>query len=274
MGAYSHLACQDFRPGAPVYPCVDFAQAIAAVHDGHADLACLPVDNSIAGRVADMHRLLPQSNLRIVGETFLPIHHCVLGKPGTSLSDIRHIHSHVHALPQCSKYISLKCWQPHVASDTAAAALWVASQDDNAHAAIASRIAGEIYGLGILAENIEDNPNNTTRFILMAPVDSRTARQLPNPAEPCLTSFVFKVRSIPAALYKSLGGFATNGLNLVKVESYMADGDFQSASFYAEVEGHPDTKAMQHALDELSFYADDVMLLGTYLQHSYRRPVV
>jgi prephenate dehydratase len=269
LGAYSHLACQDFRPDCRVLPSVDFASAIRAVHDSQADLACLPVDNSIAGRVADMHHLLPDSQLQIIAETFIPIEHCVLSPKGTVLADIKHVHSHVHALPQCRDYIKTRGWQAHVASDTAAAAQMVAEKNDPAHAAIASRMAGEIYGLDILASQIADAARNTTRFILMAPMTAKTA--LPSIDTPCLTSFVFQVRSIPAALYKALGGFATNGLNLVKVESYMLDGDFAAARFYAEVEGHPLSRAMQHAMEELGFYAEAVYVLGTYAQHDYRQ---
>ena len=270
LGAYSHLACQDFRPGCQVCPSTDFAAAINAVHEGKADLACLPVDNSIAGRVADMHHLLPQSNLRIIGETFLPIRHCVLGVKGATLNDITFVHSHVHALPQCRAYIKQRGWQPVVASDTAAAAQETSARNDKAHAAIASSIAAEIYGLDILADSIADAAHNTTRFILMAPADSDAARATPSPDTPCLTSFVFQVRDIPAALYKALGGFATNGLNLVKLESYMLEGDFNAARFYAEVEGHPDTDPMRHALEELAFFAKEIALLGTYPVHAYR----
>ena len=271
LGAYSHLACQDFQPSCRVYPCVDFADAIRAVHDGRADLACLPVDNSIAGRVADMHHLLPGSNLRIVSETFMPIRHCVLGVKGATLEGITHVHSHVHALPQCRDYIKKMGWQPVVASDTAAAAEMIAAFNDPTQAAIASSLAGGIYGLDRLADDVADAAHNTTRFILMAPADSDAARTLPDINEPCLTSFIFKVRSLPAALYKALGGFATNGLNLVKLESYMDDGDFNAARFYAEAEGHPETLAMQRALEELAFFATDIQTIGTYKMHGFRQ---
>lgn len=269
LGAYSHLACLEFRPGCTVHPATDFAAAIQAVHDGKADLACLPIDNSIAGRVADIHHLLPRSNLRIIAETFLPIHHCVLGVKGASLSDIKHVHSHVHALPQCRKAIAAHHWTAHVAPDTATAAEWIAKQNDPTQAAIASSLCADIYGLDILADNIADAAHNTTRFLLMGPQAA-----LPDPTTPCLTSFMFQVRSIPAALYKALGGFATNGLNLVKIESYLRDGDFNAATFYAEVEGHPDTQPMQHALEELGFFASDITVLGTYAQHPYRQMIV
>ncbi|HEY1096961.1 MAG TPA: prephenate dehydratase [Alphaproteobacteria bacterium] len=269
LGAYSHLACDNFKPGCQVLPCVDFASAIRAVHEGQADLACLPVDNSIAGRVADMHHLLPDSQLQIVAETFIPIEHCVMSVKGATLKGIQHVHSHVHALPQCRQYIKKQGWQAHVASDTAAAAEMVAEKGDPTQAAIASRIAAGIYGLDILAENVADAAHNTTRFVLMAPMANKCP--LPDINTPCLTSFVFQVRSIPAALYKALGGFATNGLNLVKIESYMIDGDFAAARFYAEVEGHPLSKSMQLALEELGFYADAVHLLGTYAQHAFRQ---
>jgi prephenate dehydratase len=270
LGAYSHLACQDFDPTCRVAPCTDFADAIRAVHDGRANLACLPVDNSIAGRVADMHHLLPNSRLKIVAETFLPIKHCILGVKGASINDITHVHSHVHALPQCRDYIAKMGWQKVVASDTAAAAEMVGKLGDPTQAAIASSLAGAIYGLDRLADDVADASHNTTRFILMAPEDAALPDFVPASDTPSLTSFIFKVRSLPAALYKALGGFATNGLNLVKLESYMDDGDFNAARFYAEVEGHTDTLAMQHALEELAFFATDIKTIGTYAMHEYR----
>jgi prephenate dehydratase len=269
LGAYSHMACLDFKPDCALVPSVDFASAIRAVHDGQADLACLPVDNSIAGRVADMHHLLPDSKLKIIAETFIPIEHCVLGTPDSTLDQIIDVHSHVHALPQCRRYIQNKGWKAHVASDTAAAAEMVATQRNPTQAAIASRIAADIYQLQILADSVADAAHNTTRFILMAPADGDYP--LPVPDTNCITSFIFQVRSIPAALYKALGGFATNGLNLEKIESYMVDGDFAAARFYAEVHGHPASQAMQHALEELSFYAHNVHVMGTYEAHPFRK---
>ncbi len=271
LGAYSHLACQVFEPGCMVAPCVDFADAIRAVHDGRSHMACLPLDNSIAGRVADMHFLLPTSGLRIIAEHFLPIRHCALGVKGATLAGVTAIHSHVHALPQCRKFIAQMGWTPVVASDTAASAQMVAEWNNPTQASIASALAGEIYGLEVLAADIADSQTNTTRFVLMAPMASEAAHRLPDPAVPCLTSFVFQVRSMPAALYKALGGFATNGLNLVKLESYMNDDDFNAARFYAEVEGHPDTMAMQHAMEELAFFAEDIVMMGTYRRDGFRQ---
>jgi prephenate dehydratase len=263
------MACLAAHPDCTLVPSVDFASAIRAVHEGQADLACLPVDNSIAGRVADMHHLLPDSKLKIIAETFIPIDHCVLGTANATLDSITDVHSHVHALPQCRRYIQQKGWKAHVASDTAAAADMVATLNNPTQAAIASRIAAEIYKLNILADSVADAAHNTTRFIVMAPADADYP--LPATDTHCITSFVFQVRSIPAALYKALGGFATNGLNLEKIESYMVDGDFSAARFYAEVHGHPASQAMQHALEELSFYARDVHVMGTYAAHPFRK---
>lgn len=262
-GAYSHLACLQAAPSLEPLPCPDFASSIQAVHDGLASHTILPIDNAIAGRVADIHQLLPASRLKIVAEIYLPIAHCILGLKGSQLNQITTVHSHVHALPQCRQIIGQYGWQKAVASDTAAAALWVANQTDHTQAAIASREAAQIYGLEILAENVGDIAHNATRFLLMTTQDNTP--DLPySPTEPFVTSLVFRVKSIPAALYKALGGFATNGVNLRKLESYLVDGSFTAAQFYCEVEDHPQSPAMQHALAELSFFASDIDVLGVY----------
>lgn len=244
-GAYSHLACLEAAPGHAPLPCPDFESAIAAVHEGEAALAMLPIDNSIAGRVADMHHLLPRSRLHIIGEHFQPVHHCLLGVKGTSLETIKKVTSHIHALPQCRDIIAKHGWEKIVA--------------------IASSLAAELYGLEILATNIADVKNNTTRFAIMAEHPLYPAPEHPR----CVTSLVFNVRSVPAALYKALGGFATNGINLTKIESYVVDGSFDAARFYCEIEGHPDTESMRMALEELAFFGE-YAILGVYPAHPFR----
>lgn len=265
-GAYSHRACLAVYPDLDPLPCLSFDDAFAAAMDGRAELAMIPVENSLAGRVADVHRLLPGSGLNIIAEHFEPVHHALLGVRGVSLDSVRHVHSHIHALPQCRRIIAELGLTPHVHADTAGAAEMIAENADPAHAAIASPLAAQIYGLDILRENIEDDPTNATRFVVL----SRTAARPDFCEGPVfLTSLLFRVRNIPAALYKALGGFATNGINLTRLESYV-DETFQAAQFFCDVEGHPDTPRFALALDELRFFADSVSVIGTYPAHSYR----
>ena len=264
-GAYSDMACRAVVPNAETLACETFEDAFKAVQDGRADLAMIPVDNTIAGRVADVHHLMPDSNLFIIAEHFQPVRHCLLGVKGSKVEDLEHVHSHVHAIPQCRKHIQELGLRSHVHADTAGAAAEVAHKNDKAHAAIASSLAAEIYDLEILAEDMQDADHNTTRFLLLAPEP-----EVPEVSENVLTSLIFTVRNIPAALYKSLGGFATNGLSLTKLESYV-DPHFQSAKFYCDIEGHPDSKAFQLALEELGFYAADVKFIGSYKAHDFRR---
>jgi prephenate dehydratase len=266
-GAYSDMACRAVFPGLPTLPCPSFEEAFAAVEEGRADLAMIPVDNNLAGRVADVHHLLPASGLYIIAEHFQPIGHALLGVKGAKLEDLRHVHSHVHALPQCRKAIRRLKLTPHVHADTAGAAEEVARRGDPAHAAIASALAGEIYGLEVLEGNVQDAGYNTMRFIVLS-----RQEKVPEftPGAPMLTSFVFRVRNIPAALYKSLGGFASNGVNLAKIESYV-DERFQAAQFYCEAEAHPAEERLRLALEELAFFARDCRLLGTYAAHPFRR---
>lgn len=265
-GAYSHLACLEGAPHLTPLPCADFESAIMAVTSGKATHAMLPIDNTLAGRVADIHRLLPESNLHIIGEYFLPIRHCLLGVKGATLQDVTIASSHIHALPQCRDFIAAHKLQRHVSSDTAGAAQEVAERNDKSWAAIASSIAAEIYGLDILATDIADATNNRTRFVLMT-----TKAQTPPVDTPhVVTSMIFETRSVPAALYKALGGFATNGLNLSKLESYLTDGRFDAATFYCEIEGHPESAAMKLAMEELQFFAHSIRILGTYPAHPFR----
>lgn len=266
-GAFADLACRSAFPTLKTLPCPSFEDAFRAVREKRATLAMIPVDNTIAGRVADVHRLIPEGGLFIVGEHFERIRHALLAIRGTKLNDLRHVHSHVHAIPQCSRIIRRLKLESHIGLDTAGAAKFIAEQGDRTHAAIGSALAAKIYGLDILKNDIQDADHNTTRFLVLA----RKPDVPPLHAKaPVLTSLVFRVRNIPAALYKALGGFATNGINMAKIESYV-DEKFQAAQFYCEVEGHPDSRALKLALEELAFFAQEVRLLGTYKAHPQRR---
>ena len=259
-GAFSHVACRTYFPDMEPLPAVSFAKAFVAIRRDVARLAMIPVDNTVAGRVSDIYHLLPEGGLYIIGERFLPVHHQLLGIKGASLSDIKSVRSHPMALGQVRRRLEQMDIRAEADTDTAAAARKVSQRGDPAVGAIASDLAGEIYGLEILAANIEDAAHNTTRFLVLAkdPVDIGVNNG------PAVTSLVFKVRSVPSALYKALGGFATNGLNITKLESYMVDGSFQAAQFYMDVEGHPNSDAMRHALDELQYFSEKVVMLGTY----------
>lgn len=266
-GANSDLACRQAAPDLRPLPCPSFEDTLAAVHEGRADLALIPVENSVAGRVADIHNLLPASGLHIIAEHFQRVHHHLLAVPGTELAQIRRVHSHVHALGQCKRLIRQLGLEPVVHADTAGAARMVAERGDPAEAAIASSLAAEIYGLDTLREDIEDAAHNTTRFLIMSPEPRWPAGD----AGAVVTSFVFEVRSVPAALYKALGGFATNGINMTKLESYMVGGRFAQAQFYADVEGHPDDRPLRLALEELEFFSKNLTILGVYPAHLFRR---
>lgn len=267
-GAYSHMACLAAFPKMEPLPCPTFADAFKAVEKGRAKYAMIPIDNSIAGRVADIHHLLPRSPLSIVAESFIPVHHCLLGTQDAKLQDVKTVYSHVHALPQCRKFIAAHNLKSVVFEDTAGSALRVAEMNDKAHGAIASSLAAELYGLKILKKNIEDEQGNTTRFIVLSKTAKTPKRKK---RDIYLTSVFFKVRNIPAALYKALGGFSTNGINIMKLESYLEGNKFHSALFYCEFESHPDDASFRHAMEELRFFAEEVRVLGTYLSHPYRR---
>jgi prephenate dehydratase len=266
-GAYGDLACREAYPEMESLPCPSFEDAFAAVRESRAALGMIAVENSIAGRVADIHHLLPGSGLHIIGEHFQRVNHHLLAPKGASLATLRTVHSHVHALSQCRNAIRALKLKPIVHPDTAGAAADVAERDDPSEAAIASSLAGEIYGLTSLKADIEDAAHNTTRFLVMArePVDPGAA------SGPVITSFLFRVRSVPAALYKALGGFATNGVNITKLESYIIDGAFTVAQFYADIEGHPDQRPVRLALEELGFFSREVRILGVYPAHPFRR---
>jgi prephenate dehydratase len=264
-GAYSHQACAEARPELEGLPCKTFEGAIAAVREGRADLAMLPVENSTYGRIADIHHLLPESGLHIVGEHFVRVHANLLGVPGARLQDVRTAMSQTPLLGQCRGFLRAHAIEPRVGPDTAGSAGAVAKAGDVSLAALASELAAEIHGLTVLARHIEDQSDNTTRFLVMA------AEPVPVPRGDVLTTFVFRVRNLPAALYKAMGGFATNGVNMTKLESYMVDGQFTATQFYADVEGHPDDPAVARALEELDYFTTRLQILGTYPQHPYRR---
>jgi prephenate dehydratase len=259
-GAYSDMACRVVFPGLTTMPCASFEDVFAVVRDGEAGRAMIPIENSVAGRVADIHHLLPESGLHIVGEHFQRVNHKLLAPKGATIENLKRVLSHEQALSQCRNFLRQNGLDPHVYADTAGAAQFIAEQGDPTQAAIASRLAGEIYGLETLADDIEDAAHNTTRFVVMRrePIDP------PSEDGPVITSFVFQVRNVPAALYKAMGGFATNGVNMTKLESYMLGGDFNATQFYADVEGHPDHTSVRLALEELSFFSRKVMILGVY----------
>ncbi|MCJ8334717.1 MAG: prephenate dehydratase [Epibacterium sp.] len=260
LGSYSHEACRNKRPGMEVLPCRGFEDAIDAVRAGDAELAMLPVENTTYGRVADIHRLLPHSGLHIIDETFVRVHINLLGVPGATVEDIEEAYSHLVLLPQCASYLAENGIRGRVSSDNARAAREVATKGDKRTAALASELAGEIYGLTVLARHIEDQGNNTTRFLTMSREPDRSRRG----ENGMITSFVFQVRNIPAALYKAMGGFATNGVNMTKLESYMVGGSFTATQFYADIDGHPDDANVQLALDELRYFTTNVEILGVY----------
>jgi prephenate dehydratase len=265
LGAYSHLACRQVCPHLEALPAESFEDAFAVVREGGADRAMIPIDNSVAGRVADIHHLMPHCGLHIIGEHFQRVNHHLLAVPGARLEGIKAIHSHVHALNQCRRLLRELAIVPKVHADTAGAAAEVAEARRPDQAAIASRLAAEIYGLEILRSDIEDAEHNTTRFIVLArePVE-------PPPYEgPVITSFLFRVRNVPASLYKALGGFATNGVNMIKLESYV-DAGFNQAQFYAEVMGHPEQPPLKNAFEELAFFSHEVERLGVYSAHPFR----
>lgn len=266
-GAYSDLSCRTVFPGMTTLPCAAFEDAFAAVRNGQAALAMIPVENSLAGRVADIHHLLPDGGLYIVGEHFQRVNHQLLAPKGATLGGLKTVRSHIQALTQCRRLIRSLGIEPITHADTAGSAKEIAELNDPQHAAIASSLAAEIYGLDILKGGIEDAEHNTTRFVILAP-----EKKIPPRAEGTriMTTFVFQVRSVPAALYKALGGFATNGVNMTKLESYMMGGNFTATRFYADVEGHPDDRNLRLALEELEFFARDVRILGVYPASPFR----
>ncbi|MEK9596390.1 MAG: prephenate dehydratase [Rhodospirillaceae bacterium] len=268
-GAYSHAACKAARPDFEPLACNSFENMLLSVQEGRAALAMVPVENSVAGRVADIHHLLPESGLHIIGEHFQRVNHMLLGLKGAKISNIRSVKSHTHALAQCRKLIRDLDILPVISADTAGSAAEIAAAGDPSVGAIASALAAELNDLQILRTDVEDAVHNTTRFLIMA----RESVIPPLDDTLYVTTIVFRVRSVPAALYKALGGFATNGINLTKLESYLVEGSFSAAQFYVDAEGHPETSAMKMALEELRFFCpeDAVQILGTYPAADFRR---
>jgi prephenate dehydratase len=265
-GAYSDMACREVFPEMRTLPCKTFTDAFTAVASGRARLAMIPIENSVAGRVADIHQLLPESSLHIVAEHYQRVRHNLLACEGAIAAELKIVRSHVHALSQCRNVIRRLNLNPIVHADTAGAAAEIAKLGDPTIAAIASGLAAEIYGLAVIETGVEDEAHNTTRFVVLA-----GAAIDPDPAAgPVVTSFVFHVRNVPAALYKALGGFATNGVNMTKLESYMVGGIFTATQFFAEVEAHPTELRLQLALEELSFFTSEVKIIGVYPAHPFR----
>ncbi|RYE08910.1 MAG: prephenate dehydratase [Hyphomicrobiales bacterium] len=259
-GAFSHAAAHALFPEGQPVPCVTFEDTIAAVQQGKADFGVVPVENSLYGRITDIYHLLPESGLFINGEHFLRIEMNLLGIKGSTLNDVKSVQSLSVALGQCRKFISKNGLKTINGADTAGSAREIAERGDKSVAAIASRYAAEVYGLDILAEGIEDAAHNTTRFLVI----SKTAERPKAGQVKVKTTFVFRVRNVPAALFKAMGGFATNGVNMTKLESYMLDGSFTATQFYADIEGHPDDRNVQLAFEELQFFCDHFHVLGVY----------
>ncbi|WP_151717331.1 prephenate dehydratase [Gemmobacter serpentinus] len=259
LGAYSHQACAQARPGFEPVPCTTFEDVVEMTRAGEVDLGCLAVENSTYGRVADVHSLLPNAGLHIVDEAFVRVHVNLLGIKGGKLEDVREAYGHVVILPQCAGFLRAHDIKGRVSSDNARAARETAEARDPARAALASEMAAEIYGLDVLARHIEDHANNTTRFLVMSRDGDHTRR-----AARMMTTFTFRVRNIPAALYKALGGFATNGVNMTKLESYMVGGSFTATEFYADIEGHPQDANVARALEELRYFTSHMNILGVY----------
>ena len=266
-GANSDIACRDMFPSMQPLPCATFEDALGAITGGAAALGMIPIENSLAGRVADIHHLLPESGLHITGEYFLPIRFQLLAPKHATLKSIRQVYSHVHALGQCRKIIRKYGLTATVAGDTAGSARQVAEWNDPARASLATKRAAEIYGLKILAADVEDEKHNTTRFVILSKQPAWAKRG----SGKLITTFVFRVRNLPAALYKAMGGFATNGVNMTKLESYMLDGHFFATMFYADVEGHPDDPPLKRALEELDFFCKELKILGVYPAHAFRK---
>jgi prephenate dehydratase len=265
-GANSHLACREAFPGMEAVACATFEDALQAVQAGEARLAMIPIENSVAGRVADIHHLLPDADLYIVGEHFLRVRHQLMATPGASLKTIKRVLSHTQALGQCRRKLIELGLKPVPEADTAGSARMVAEAKDPTLAAIASSLAAEIYGLEIVMGDVEDEVHNTTRFVVL----SAEADDAEPEDGPVITTFIFRVRNVPAALYKALGGFATNGVNMTKLESYQLEGTFNATMFYADIEGHPSDRMVRLALEELSFFSSEKKVLGTYRASPYR----
>jgi prephenate dehydratase len=265
LGAYSHEACLQAQPDAIPVPCTTFEGVLCAVREGRADLAMLPVENTTYGRVADIHRLLPESGMHIIEEAFVRVRIALMARPGVTIDQIKHVRAHLVLLPQASTFLEANGITSEAAADSAGAAEELAVGGPAHEGVLASAVAADIHGLDVLIDGIEDLAHNTTRFLLMAPEADLTRR-----GDKMMTTFVFEVRNIPAALYKAMGGFATNGVNMTKLESYMVGGSFTATQFYADIEGHPDDPAVARALEELGYFTNMLDVLGVYPAHPGR----
>tara|TARA_R110002126_G_scaffold245665_4_gene388736 strand:- start:1617 stop:2489 length:873 start_codon:yes stop_codon:yes gene_type:complete len=268
FGANSDMACRDMFPNMEPMPCPIFENAFNALVSGEADLSMIPIENTIAGRVADIHHLLPESKLHIIGEYFMPIRFQLMALPGVQKSEIKSVHSHVHAIGQCRNIVRENGWKAVVASDTAGAARQVSESGDRTMASFSPTLAADLYGLEILEHDVEDSENNITRFVVLSRDEAEPKRVSDD--EIWVTTFVFRVRNLPAALYKCMGGFATNGVNMTKLESYQIGGTFIATQFYADIQGHPDDINVQRALSELEYFSEYVNILGVYKGHPMR----
>jgi prephenate dehydratase len=265
LGAYSHLACQNCFSGCEVLPCKTFEEALSAVVEDKAEMAMIPVENTVAGRVADIHTLLGNSSLKIYAEHFERVRHQLVAKKESEISDLKYIRSHAMGIGQCKKVIDELSLTSIIMADTAGSAKYISEEGNKHDSAIASSLAAEIYDLKIIRENIEDDKNNTTRFLIMS-----KSQQDRNMELEYITSCIFEVKSIPSALYKALGGLATNGINMIKLESFISDRDFNKAQFYLEFEGHSNDAPVKAALDEITHYTNQLNILGVYPKHSFR----
>lgn len=265
-GANSHMACRSVYPDYEAIPCATFEDCFSAMADGSADLAMIPIENSVAGRVADIHHLLPKSGLHIIGEYFMPIRFQLMAPKGAKVDGLKKVQSHVHALGQCRNVIRELGLTAVVGGDTAGSARQIAELGDKSVAALAPEMAAEIYDLDILRRDVEDEAHNTTRFVIL----SRDKMEAAHNGQPVITTFIFRVRNVPAALYKALGGFATNGVNMTKLESYQLEGQFFASMFYADIEGHPEDPAVSLALEELAFFCAELNMLGVYRASPFR----
>ncbi|GGB47861.1 prephenate dehydratase [Roseibium aquae] len=266
LGANSHMACRNVYPDFEAIPCPTFEDCFSAIENGEADLGMIPVENSVAGRVADIHHLLPQSNLHIIGEYFLPIRHQMMAPPGAKIEGLKTVQSHVMAIGQCRKVIRELGLTPVIGADTAGSARQIAERGDLTAAALAPEMAADVYGLEILRRDVEDAAHNTTRFLIL----SREKLEAAHSGQPVITTFIFRVRNVPAALYKALGGFATNGVNMTKLESYQLEGQFFASMFYADIEGHPEDVGVALALEELAFFCAELKVVGVYRASPFR----
>jgi len=266
LGANSHMACRNVYPDFEAIPCPTFEDCFSAIESGEADLGMIPVENSVAGRVADIHHLLPESSLHIIGEYFLPIRHQMMAPKGAKIADLKTVQSHVMALGQCRNIIRELGLLPVVGADTAGSARQIAERGDLTAAALAPEMAADVYGLEILRRDVEDAAHNTTRFLIL----SKEKLEAANSGQPVISTFIFRVRNVPAALYKALGGFATSGVNMTKLESYQLEGQFFASMFYADIEGHPEDPSVALALEELAFFCAELKILGVYRASPFR----